>query len=168
MKKRIAGAALKYAGKGMAKGFKKKAGTAKAKAARIAKRLEKLVAHALENPGYDPSGASFDLFGGTSRPIPKKAREFSRPRVKIRGKTVTFAKHSPFKGSVERANPSVQIFVAPLRVILSADEVRTLDKDKFPPASLSRKIMAEASKLRGWDHVEAVDKQGRHLFDLAP
>lgn len=168
MKKRIAGAALKYAGKEMGKNLRKKAGTAKAKAERIAQRIEKLLAQALENPGYDEHGASFDLFGGASRALPKKAKEFSRPRVKIRGKTVTFAKHSPYKGSVERANPSVQIFVAPLRVILSADEVRTLDKDKFPPASLSRKIMAEASKLRGWDHVEAVDKQGRHLFDLAP
>lgn len=161
VKKKVAGAALKYAAK-------KGAANAKAKTKRIAARIETAVAKVLENPGYMAHGADEDLFGGPSRKLPKKAKEFSRPRVKIRGGTVTFAKHSPFKGRVEKANPSVRILIAPLRVILSDDEARSIGRDKFPPAALSEKILAAANKKRGWDHIEATDKRGKHLFDIAP
>ncbi len=137
--------------------------------ARRVKAAAEHLAGVKENPGYIDSGASFDLVGGESRRLPKKVQEFSRPRVKIRGTTVTFAKHSPFKGRIERANPGPSVVVAPLRVELSADEVRQLDPaNNWPPASLVRKILAGANKRRGWDHVEAVDAKGRHLFDLVP
>lgn len=162
VKKKVAGAALKYAAK-------KGAANAKAKTKRIAARIETAVAKVLENPGYMAHGADEDLFGGPSRKLPKKAKEFSRPRVKIRGSVVTFAKHSPFKGRVEMANPSARILVAPLRVILDRAEVNDfLDGGRWPSSALVSKILAQANKRAGWDHIEAVDAKGRHLFDLLP
>ena len=165
MIRKAAGKLLKAAGKRAAKNAGKKL---RKGAQRVGKAVQRLAGEPLENPGYDEKGASFDLFGGESRRLPKKAKEFSRPRVKVHGHTVTFAKHSPFKGKVERANPGPRVVVAPLRVELSAAEVRTLEPGNWPPASLVAKILAGADKRRGWDHVEVTGPTGRHLFDLVP
>ena len=169
MIKKAAAGVLKYAGKKMVKNATKKA---KAVGKRLAKKgaaRVKDAAKVLENPGYQESGASFDIFGGPSRKVPKKQSEFHRPRVKIRGSVVTFAKRSPYKERVEVANPSgVRVVVAPLRVVLDAAEVRSLEDGKWPSDAMVRKILSQADKRRGWDHVEAVDKGGRHLFDLIP
>lgn len=170
MIRKAAGKLLKAAGKRAAKNAGKKL---RAGAARAKKAAERLAGEALENPGYDEHGASFDLFGGESRKLPKKAKEFSRPRVKVHGHTVTFAKHSPFKGKVERANPArgkmgARVVVAPLRVELSAAEVRTLEDGKWPSPEMVAKILAGADKRRGWDHIEVTGPTGRHLFDLIP
>ena len=173
MMKKAAAAALKYAGGKMAKNAatKGKKGVERLKAAgrKIAGRKPaKKAQEPLENPGYQEGGASFDIFGGPSRKVPKKQPEFHRPRVKIRGSVVTFAKRSPYKERVEIANPSARVVVAPLRVVLDASEVRTLEDGRWPSDAMVRKILAQADKRRGWDHVEAVDKNGRHLFDLIP
>lgn len=160
--KRVAKKALKYAGKKAAANVQAKGRRAVAQARKVLEKFAK------ENPGYDEHGASFDLFGGESRRLPRKAKEFSRPRVKVHGHTVTFAKHSPFKGKVERANPGPRVVVAPLRVELSAAEVRTLEPGNWPPAAMQKKILSGANKLRGWDHIEVTDHRGKHLFDLVP
>lgn len=174
MMKKAAAAALKYAGGKMAKNAAKKGkkGVERLKAAgrKIAGRKPaKKAQEPLENPGYQEGGASFDIFGGPSRKVPKKQPEFHRPRVKIRGSVVTFAKRSPYKERVEIANPSARVVVAPLRVVLDRSEVQDfLIGGRWPSDELVRKIMAQANKRAGWDHVEAVDGKGRHLFDLIP
>lgn len=171
MIKKAAAAALKYAGGKMVANAAKKA---KKGAKRLQAAGRKVTGKKLlnreerENPGYQEGGATEDLFGGPSRRLPKKQPEFHRPRVKIRGSVVTFAKRSPYKERVEIANPAARVVVAPLRVVLDAAEVRTLEDGRWPSDSMVRKILSQADKRRGWDHVEAVDKNGRHLFDLIP
>lgn len=165
MMKKVAAAVLKRAGKKVVKNAKKKAAVA---GKRVAAAARKLAPEVLENPGYQEGGASEDLFGGPSRKLPKKQSDFHRPRVKIRGSVVTFAKHSPYKERVEIANPAARVVVAPLRVVLDASEVRTLEDGRWPSDSMVNKILAQADKRRGWDHLEVVDKNGRHLFDLIP
>ena len=116
------------------------------------------------NPGYTHEGASFDLFGGESRKIHKPKSEFSRPRVRVRGKTMTLAAHSPFKGQVERVNPSAHYLTRPVRVELDAKEVKAWKAD---PEGFARSIMSAAARHRpDYDHLEAVDRRGKHLFDL--
>lgn len=162
IRKAIATKALKYAGKTAAADLSRKGKAAIKRAKKVLGMEER------SNPGYDEHGATFDLFGGASRKLPKKAKEFSRPRVKVHGHTVTFAKHSPFKGKVELANPAARIVVAPLRVELSASEVRTLEGGKWPSPEMVAKILAGADRRRGWDHIEVTGPKGTHLFDLIP
>ena len=57
---------------------------------------------------------------------------------------------------------------ADLGVVQRVRLVRTLEDGRWPSDAMVRKILAQADKRRGWDHVEAVDKNGRHLFDLIP
>lgn len=261
MKKQIAGAALKYAGKEMAKGFRKKASKALDRAARVVrpnpgkrsredlytegraaldaliqefipreadgmlfarvavaigpKEARKLIDRAAravgERPGaygvpeanskggqgrdplakphqprgffkadrrsrltgrevlpnpYDQKGASFDLFGGESRALPKKVSEFHRPRVRVRGGTMTLAEGSPFKGRVVKLNPSPRIVLQPLRVTLTAAEVKAYKA--APDTFLAALLKKAATVSQAWDHIEARGPGGRHLFDVIP
>ncbi len=160
MKKQIAGAALKYAGKKAAQNIKAKGLKAYRSALKVLERFAK------ENPGYDHAGASFDLFGGESRRLPKKVSEFHRPRVRVRGGTMTLAEGSPFKGRVVKLNPAPRVVVKPLRVTLTAAEVRSHKSD---PAKFVAQLMKKAATVSGeWDHIEARGPGGRHLFDVVP
>lgn len=177
MMQKVAAAALKYAGKKMAANAAKKAkkgaksvakALAKKKPAKPAKRRRKAQEEereALPNP-YDQKGATFDLFGGESRALPKKVSEFHRPRLRIRGQTATFAEGSPFKGRVARVNPAPRVVVQPLRVTLTAAEVKAWKADgaTFVAALLAKAAQQSAA----WDHIEARGPGGRHLFDVVP
>ena len=210
MKKQIAGAALKYAGKGMVKGFRQKASKALDKAARAvrpnpapswyvaashnafgvegekvytgtergakmeAAKIAKAAGHGWKpvvkeiqsNPSYDHAGASFDLFGGESRRLPKKVSEFHRPRVRVRGGTMTLADGSPFKGRVVKLNPAPRVVTHPLRVTLTAAEVK---QHKQAPAAFVAALLKKAATVsQQWDHIEARGPGGRHLFDVIP
>lgn len=175
--KKAAVAALKYAGGKMAKNAAKKAkkgaervakAVAKKNPSKTAKRRRKAQEEereALPNP-YDQKGATFDLFGGESRALPKKVSEFHRPRLRIRGQTATFAEGSPFKGRVARVNPAPRVVVQPLRVTLTASEVKAwaADPDGFVSVLLAKATQQSAA----WDHIEARGPGGRHLFDVVP
>lgn len=117
------------------------------------------------NP-YDQKGATFDLFGGESRALPKKVSEFHRPRLRIRGQTATFAEGSPFKGRVARVNPAPRVVVQPLRVTLTASEVKAWAAD--PDGFVSVLLAKAAQQSAAWDHIEARGPGGRHLFDVVP
>lgn len=179
MMKKAAAAALKYAGKKMAANAAKKAkkgaervakAIAKKNPAKTAKRRRKAQQEeeereALPNP-YDQKGATFDLFGGESRALPKKVSEFHRPRLRIRGQTATFADGSPFKGRVARVNPSPRVVVQPLRVTLTAAEVK--EYRAAPDLFLAALLAKAAQQSAAWDHIEARGPGGRHLFDVVP
>lgn len=119
----------------------------------------------LPNP-YDQKGASFDLFGGESRALPKKVSEFHRPRVRVRGGTMTLAEGSPFKGRVVKLNPGPRVVVQPLRVTLTAADIK--DWKANPSAFLSGLLAKAAQQSAAWDHIEARGPGGRHLFDMVP
>lgn len=176
MMQKAALAALKYAGGKMAKNAAKKA---KKGAERIAKavgrksktkpakrsRRDLQAEGALPNP-YEQKGATFDLFGGESRALPKKVSEFHRPRVRVRGGTMTLAEGSPFKGRVAKINPGPRVVVQPLRVTLTAAEVKAWKADG---AGFVAKLLAKAAQQSAaWDHIEARGPGGRHLFDVVP
>ena len=177
MMQKAAVAALKYAGGKMAKHSAKKA---KKGAGRFAKavgikynvkpakrrcRAQDEEREELPNP-YDQKGASFDLFGGESRALPKKVSEFHRPRVRVRGGTMTLAEGSPFKGRVVKLNPAPRVVVQPLRVTLTAAEVKAWKADG---SAFVAALLAKAAKQSGaWDHIEARGPGGRHLFDVVP
>lgn len=160
MKKQIAGAALKYAGREMGKNLEAKARRAVEKARAVLEKFAK------ENPGYDHAGATFDLFGGESRRLPKKVSEFHRPRVRVRGGTMTLAEGSPFKGRVVKLNPAPRIVLQPLRVTLTAAEVKAYKA--APDTFLSSLLKKAATVSQAWDHIEARGPGGRHLFDVIP
>jgi len=164
--KKIALKAGKWAAKKGAKNVQEKALRAVARARAVLEKFAK------ENPNYDHAGASFDLFGGESRRLPKKVSEFHRPRVRVRGGTLTLADGSPFKGRVAKINPGAKIVTSPLRVTLERAEVEDfLLGGRWPSDSLVEKILIQARKHTGntgWDHIEAMDAKGRHLFDLIP
>lgn len=169
MMKKAAAAALKYAGKKMAANATKKAKKGAARVAKAAKRRRKAQEEeereALPNP-YDQKGATFDLFGGESRALPKKVSEFHRPRLRIRGQTATFAEGSPFKGRVARVNPAPRILIQPLRVTLTAAEVK--EYRAAPDLFLDALLAKAAQQSAAWDHIEARGPGGRHLFDVVP
>ena len=132
---------------------------------KAAPKPEPCSTEALENPGYEHGAASFDLFGGESRKVAKKASEVSRPRVRVHGHTVTFAKHSPFKGRVEMANPVARVVRRPVKIELSAKEA----PKGAPSKALQAKILQMAATTgKDWDHVEVTGPNGAHLFDLVP
>ena len=134
--------------------------------ARRVKAAAEHLAGVKENPGYIDSGASFDLFGGESRRLPKKVSEFHRPRVRVRGGTMTLADGSPFKGRVVKLNPAPRVVTHPLRVTLTAAEVK---QHKQNPAAFVADLLAKAAQQSAaWDHIEARGPGGRHLFDVVP
>lgn len=175
MMQKAALAALKYAGGKMAKNAAKKAKKGaervakavgrKSKAKPAKRRRAQEEEGVLPNP-YDQKGATFDLFGGESRALPKKVSEFHRPRVRVRGGTMTLAEGSPFKGRVVKLNPAPRVVVQPLRVTLTAAEVKAWKAD---PGAFVADLLAKAAKQPGaWDHIEARGPGGRHLFDVVP
>lgn len=127
------------------------------------------------NPGYTHHGADEDLFGGPSRRLPKSASEVSRPRVKVRGGTVTFAEGSPFKGKVRKANPArgagakIAVGVKPLEVVMTAAEAAEIHTGAVP-ASMVRKALAAAKKsgAKGWDHLVVKRPGGSVAFIAFP
>jgi hypothetical protein len=121
----------------------------------------------LPNP-YDQKGASFDLFGGESRALPKKVSEFHRPRVRVRGGTMTLAEGSPFKGRVVKLNPLPRIVTRPLRVTLTAAEAKEAMQGGDLPAFAAKVLKKAAQHSTEWDHIEARGPNGKHLFDIVP
>jgi len=158
--KKIALKAGKWAAKKGAKNAQEKALRAVARARAVLEKFAK------ENPGYDHAGASFDLFGGESRRLPKKVSEFHRPRVRVRGGTMTLADGSPFKGRVAKINPAPRVVVHPLRVTLTAAEVKEHKRD--PSGFVAHLLKKAATVSTRWDHIEARGPGGGHLFDVIP
>jgi len=175
MKKQLAAAALKYAGKKMAANASKKFKKGVERVERAIKANPKRktrkparkanAEHERENP-YEQKGASYDLFGGESRALPKKVSEFHRPRVRVRGGTMTLAEGSPFKGRVVKLNPLPRIVSRPLRVTLTAAEVKESKGDL--PGFVAKLLQKAAQHSTAWDHIEARGPGGRHLFDVVP
>ena len=121
----------------------------------------------LPNP-YDAGGATFDLFGGPSRALPKKVSDVHRPRVKIRAGVATLGAHSPYKGEVHRINPApLRLKPCPFEVVLSANEVQSIPK-AGPSREMLAEIIAQARKhsRAKWDHVVVKDSRGNVLFNV--
>lgn len=122
------------------------------------------VSRVRENP-HIPGGVSYDLWGEAEPPPPPRKRgEYSRPRVKISGGTILFKDRSPWKGKIVRANPTAALLLRPVRVELTADEAAAIMAGN---AAAIRELRAGAGRARrDWDHLEAHDSRGTHLFDL--
>lgn len=96
-----------------------------------------------------------DLFAGSARE--------SRPRVKFSGGTMLFREHSPYRGQVVRTNPG-SLLLRPVRVEMTADEAAAIMAGN---AAAIRELRAGAGRARrDWDHLEAHDSRGAHLFDM--
>ena len=112
MKKQLAAAALKYAGKKMAANAGKK----------LKKGVERVARAIKANPKRKPRAV--------------------------------------------RLNPAPRIVVKPLRVTLTAAEVKSWKADG---AGFVAKLLAHAAQQSAeWDHIEARGPGGRHLFDVVP
>ena len=88
-----------------------------------------------------------------------------RPRVRIKGSTVTFEDGSPYKGRVTKANFGARVVFRPIRIELSAAEAPKGE----PSRSLKEKILKMAATTKtDWDHVEVTGPGEKHLFDIVP